>query len=263
MAFQTIQIETHGEIATVWMNRPERHNAFDEILIRELTDAFQQIEADNTVRVLVLAGRGASFSAGADLNWMKRAAAATVDENRADAANLARMLATLHRSSKPTIARVHGAAMGGGVGLTAACDIAIASSHASFATTEVRLGIIPAVISPYVIAAIGERTARRYFLTGEQFSAEEAHRIGLVHVLCEANESIDARVAQLTTALLVAGPAAQTAAKELLQAVVGKPIDDRLIADTAERIARTRATPEAKEGIAAFLEKRRPRWRDK
>ena len=259
MTFTRLEIETRDQVATVWMNRPEMHNAFDEVVIRELTQAFEHIENDPAARVMVLAGRGKSFSAGADLNWMKRAADATSEENRRDARLLSRMISTLHSLPKPTIARVHGAALAGGTGLTAACDIAIATTQASFGTTEVRLGIVPAVISPYVVAAIGRRAAQRYFLTAERFDAAEAYRLGLVHILCEAKE-LDAKVAQITEALLAGGPMAQAASKELLARVAGYPIDDVLREDTAQRIAVARATPEAKEGVAAFLEKRKPSW---
>ncbi len=259
MTFQTLEIETRERVATVWMNRPDTHNAFDEALIHELTEAFEGVEKDPQVRVLVLAGRGKSFSAGADLNWMKRAAHATAEANRRDARLFSKMIGTLHRMPKPTIARVHGAALGGGTGLTAACDIAVASAAASFATTEVRFGIIPAVISPYVIAAIGQRAARRYFLTGERFDAREAYRLGLVHVLCEP-ANLDATIAEIVKALVAGGPNAQAAAKDLIVHVANRPNDETLREDTAQRIAVVRATPEAKEGIAAFLEKRKPRW---
>lgn len=259
MNFQTLQIESRDHVATVWMNRPDVHNAFDETLIRELTDAFARLERDTSTRVVVLAGRGKSFSAGADLNWMKRAANYRVEENLRDARALATMLNALHRMPKPTVARVHGAALGGGVGLVSACDIAIASTEASFATTEVKLGLIPSVISPYVIAAIGQRAAHRYFLTAERFNADEALRLGLAHAVC-APDALDTSVAQLVAALLGGGPAAQAASKDLIAAVVGKPIDAAVMEETAKRIAAARATAEAKEGIAAFLEKRKPRW---
>ncbi|HEX7045123.1 MAG TPA: enoyl-CoA hydratase/isomerase family protein [Burkholderiales bacterium] len=257
--YKSLDIEIRDRVATVWMNRPDTHNAFDETLIRELTAAFEGIAKDPAVRVVVLAGRGKSFSAGADLNWMKRAAQASAEDNRREARALSKMFDTLHRLPKPTIARVHGAALGGGVGLTAACDIAVASTRASFATTEVRLGIIPAVISPYVVAAIGRRAAQRYFLTAERFDAVEAHRLGLVHLVCE-EAALDATIAGLVDALLAGGPHAQAAAKELLDHVAARPIDEAVREDTAQRIAVVRATAEAKEGIGAFLEKRKPRW---
>jgi methylglutaconyl-CoA hydratase len=259
MSYQSLEVETRDQGAWVWMNRPQTHNAFDEIMIAELTDAFVKLDADETVRVVVLAGRGKSFSAGANLNWMERAAACTEQENLRDARAMARMLKTIDRLSKPTVARVHGTALGGGVGLVAVCDIAIASSLAAFATTEVRYGLNPSTISPYLIAAIGGRTARRYLLTAERFSAEEACRTGLVHEVC-APEEIDVRVNRLIDALVAAAPKAQASAKGLIRDVVGKQIDDGLIDYTAKAIARLRATPEAGEGIRAFIEKRKPAW---
>jgi methylglutaconyl-CoA hydratase len=261
MNFQTLEIEIRDRVATVWMNRADAHNAFNETVIAELMQAFDAVNQDPAARVLVLAGRGKSFSAGADLEWMTRAAAYAEEENRRDARRLAKMYETLHRLGKPTIARVHGAALGGGVGLAAACDIAIASTHASFATTETKLGFIPSVISPYVVAAIGQRHARRYFLTADRFDAEEAHRIGLVHLVCRPEE-LDANVATMAAVLIANGPKALAAAKELVFHVADRPIDDVLIEETAQRIAKARATAEAKEGIAAFLEKRKPSWRD-
>jgi methylglutaconyl-CoA hydratase len=259
MTYQTLEVETGGGIATVWMNRGEAHNAFNETLIEELTHAFETLGHDAAIRVVVLAGRGKSFSAGADLEWMKRAAGYSDEENRRDARKLAKMYATIHRFSRPTIARVHGAALGGGVGLTAACDIAVATTRASFATTEAKLGLIPSVISPYVIAAIGQRQAHRYFLTAERFDAAAAQRIGLVHLLCEPDE-LDGKIAAVAEMLIANSPMAQAAAKELIFHVADRPIADVLIEDTAQRIAKSRATAEAKEGIAAFLEKRKPRW---
>ena len=259
MNFQTLEIESRGGVATVWMNRAEAHNAFNETLIGELTRAFDTLGHDAAVRAIVLAGRGKSFSAGADLEWMKRAAGYSDEENRRDARKLAKMFATIHQLPKPTVARVHGAAMGGGVGLTAAVDIVIASTLASFATTEVKLGLIPSVISPYVIAAIGQRQAHRYFLTAERFDAAEAHQIGLVHLVCEPDK-LDDKVAMVTETLTANSPMAQAAAKDLIFNVADRPISDVLIEDTAQRIAKSRATVQAKEGIAAFLEKRKPRW---
>jgi methylglutaconyl-CoA hydratase len=259
--YQSLEIETKERVATVWMNRPRTHNAFDETLIGELTQAFETLARDAAVRVVVLAGRGKSFSAGADLDWMRRAAGYDAEGNRSDARALADMYRAIHRLPKPTIARVHGAALGGGVGLTAVCDIAVAAREASFGTTEVKLGIIPAVISPYVIEAIGARQAQRHFLTGERFDADAAHRAGLVHVVCAAEE-IDRVIADLARALCANGPGALAAAKSLVRRVAGRPIDDALIADTVERIAAVRTTAEAQEGIGAFLEKRKPRWQD-
>jgi methylglutaconyl-CoA hydratase len=259
MTYQTLEVEAHDGVATVWMDRADAHNAFNETLIDELTRAFEALGHDPVVRVVVLAGRGKSFSAGADLEWMKRAADYSQEENRRDARKLAKMYASIHRLSKPTIARVHGAALGGGVGLTAVCDIAVASSRASFATTEVKLGLIPSVISPYVIAAIGRRQAHRYFVTAERFDAEEAQRIGLVHLVCELDE-LNNKVAGIAEMLIAGSPMAQAAAKELIFHVADRPIGDAMIEDTAQRIAKARATTDAREGIAAFLEKRKPHW---
>jgi methylglutaconyl-CoA hydratase len=255
----SLEIDIQNSVATVWMNRPDVHNAFDETLIAELTQAFQQLDADTSVRVVVLAGRGKSFSAGADLNWMKRAAQNGVDDNLRDARALALMLRTIAEMKKPTIARVHGAALGGGMGLASACDIAVASTKAVFATSEVRFGIIPSAISPYVIRAIGARQAYRYFQTAERISAGRACEIGLVHEAVDA-EQLDAKVKEIVDALILGGPLSQVAAKDLIVAVNHKPITDAVVEDTAQRIAHLRATPEARDGISAFLDKRKPGW---
>ena len=259
MPFQALQIELTGPVATLWMNRPDLHNAFDEILIAELTAACIALDEDQDVRVVILAGRGKSFSAGADLNWMKRAANNGIDDNLNDARALANMLRTLAEMKKPTIARVQGAALGGGMGLAAACDIAIASTKAVFATSEVKFGIIPSAISPYVLRAIGPRQASRYFQSAERIDATRAREIGLVHETVEA-EALDTKVQEIVSALLQGGPLAQTAAKELIRAVDGQMINHTLVEDTAHRIAHLRTTPEAREGIAAFLDKRQPNW---
>ncbi|MBN8464359.1 MAG: enoyl-CoA hydratase/isomerase family protein [Dechloromonas sp.] len=257
--FTTLEIELHGPVATIWMNRPDLHNAFDEILIAELTAACIALDDDADVRIVVLAGRGKSFSAGADLNWMKRAASNGLDDNLNDARALAHMLRTLAEMNKPTIARVQGAALGGGMGLAAACDIAVASTKAVFATSEVRFGIIPSAISPYVLRAIGARQAYRYFQSAERIDAVRAREIGLVHETVEP-ETLDAKVREVAAALLQGGPNAQAAAKDLIRTVDGQPVNDTLVEDTAHRIAHLRATPEAREGIGAFLEKRSPDW---
>ncbi|MDY0073404.1 MAG: enoyl-CoA hydratase/isomerase family protein [Thauera sp.] len=259
MSYQTLAIEHHNGVATIWMDRPQVFNAFDEALISELDQACAELDADASVRVVVLAGRGKHFSAGADLNWMRRAAASTEAENLADSRRFAAMLRRLSSLSKPSIARVQGAALGGGTGLAAACDIAIASSDASFSTSEARFGIIPAVISPYVLRAIGPRHALRYFQSAERFGAEQAHSMGLVSEVVAVDE-LDAAVQRLVDALLASGPLAQRAAKELVAAVDGRPIDDQVSEDTARRIARQRTTAEAKEGFAAFFDKRPPAW---
>ena len=256
----SLAVERQGPIGLVTMNRPERHNAFDDVLIQELMDALRAMEADEQVRMVVLAGAGRSFSAGADLNWMKRMANFSRDENERDAMQMAALMRTLAHLRKPTIARVHGAAYGGGVGLVACCDIAVATHTATFSLSEARLGLIPAVISPYVVAAIGERAARRYFLTAERFDSAEAWRLGLVHELASGEAELDEKLGELVDALLACSPASQTEAKALIRAVAGRPVTSELIQDTAERIAKIRASPEGREGVAAFLEKRRPAW---
>lgn len=248
--------------ATLTLNRPEVHNAFDDQLIATLTARLHALEANAAVRAVVLAANGKSFSAGADLNWMQRMARYSEAENLRDAVALADLMHTLSVLKKPTVAKVQGAAYGGGVGLVACCDIAIGTGAASFSLTEVRLGLIPAVISPHVIAAIGERQARRYFLTAERFDAAEALRIGLLHAVVDAAR-LDAAVQDIVEQLLKGGPKAQAAAKDLIAAVTNRPIDRPLVEDTAERIARIRVTPEGREGITAFLDKRAPSWSGK
>jgi methylglutaconyl-CoA hydratase len=252
--------ERHADgSARITLNRPEIHNAFDDRLIAELTAALAALARDDAVRVVVLTGSGKSFSAGADLNWMRRTSTYGEAENLADARALAKLMATLNELPKPTLARVNGAALGGGTGLVACCDIAVASSHAMFGTTEVRLGLIPAVIGPYVVAAIGVRQARRLMLTGERIGAAEAARIGLVHEVVAADD-LDAAIATILDHLLKGGPDALAAAKRLVHDLGGRPIEPELIDDTARRIAALRATPEAREGVAAFLDKRQASW---
>lgn len=246
-------------VATVTMNRPDVHNAFDDALIAELTATLAALNADASVRVVVLAAAGRSFSAGADLQWMQRMAQFSGDENLRDARALAGLMRTLDRMAKPTIARVQGAAFGGGVGLVACCDMAVAAREAVFCLSEVRLGLMPAVISPYVVQAIGARAARRYFLTAERFDAPEAQRLGLINGVVDAAE-LDAAVASLVKPLLAGGPAAIAAAKALIAAVDNRPIDAIVIDDTARRIAQQRASDEGREGVAAFLEKRAASW---
>jgi methylglutaconyl-CoA hydratase len=254
-----LRVDVNDQVAVVALARPDVHNAFDEALIAELTRALAALDADPGVRVVVLAGQGKSFCAGADLNWMQRMAGYGHAENLADAGALANMLATLDRLAKPTIARVHGAAYGGGVGLVACCDIAIAAQEATFSLSEAKLGLIPATVGPYVVAAIGARQARRYFLSAERFTAAEALRIGLVHDVVPG-DAIDLRLDTLIDALLVAGPRAQAESKALIRSVAARRIDDAVIADTVEWIAGVRASPEGREGVAAFLERRRPAW---
>ena len=258
--YKFLQLEQRAGCATVWLNRPERHNAFHEGLVAELTSCLAQLSQDAAVRAIVLAGRGRNFCAGADLTWMQQQAVADYDANLEDARRLAWMLRTLAQSPKPTIARVHGVALGGGMGLVAACDIALAARDASFGTTEVRLGLTPSTIAPYVLGAIGERSARRYFLSGERFDAQEALRIGLIHEAVDGAE-LDGRLAGLLDDLRSAGPEAQAHCKRLLAALRGRdPFDPQVAEQTARSIAEVRAGAEAREGIAAFFAKRKPGW---
>jgi methylglutaconyl-CoA hydratase len=257
--YATLKLAVNAGVARLTLARPQVHNAFDETLIAELTAALLTLDANPDVRVVVLAGEGPGFCAGADLNWMRRMAGYSHDENLNDARGLAAMLSTLANLPKPTIARVHGTAFGGGVGLVACCDIALGTPTAQFALSEARLGLIPATIGPYVVRAMGPRAAQRYFLTAERFDAAEALRIGLLHEVVEES-ALEGRLAAITKALLIAGPAAQASAKDLLRAIVGRPIDAAVIEDTAQRIASVRAGAEAREGVAAFLDKRPPAW---
>ena len=257
----TLQTDARG-VATITLNRPEKHNAFDDRMITDLLQALDNIDKDKSVRVLVLRAAGKSFCAGADLDWMRRMADYDFAQNLADARRLAQLMYRLNRLHKPVIARVQGASYGGGVGLIACCDIAIASENAIFSLSEVRLGLIPSIISPYLIAAIGSRAARRYFLSGERFDAARALQLGLVHEVVEP-ESLDASLEQCIDALLNSGPSAQAAAKELIEQVQGRAIDESLIEETARRIAEVRASDEAREGLTAFLEKRKPDWKRK
>ena len=249
-----------GPIGIVTLNNPDRHNAFDDTLIADLTRELKILDGNETVRVVVLSAVGKSFSAGADLNWMKRMSAYSEEENFRDAMALGELMRTLHGLSKPTIARVQGAAYGGGVGLVACCDIAVGTQSAAFSLSEVKLGLIPAVISPYVIAAIGERAAHRYFLTAERFGAAEGFRLGLLHELAASDDEMDEKINELCDALMQGGACAHRESKALIAAVSNRPIDDDVIADTAKRIARVRASVEGKEGLSAFLEKRKARW---
>ena len=258
MAGIILQTDARG-VATLTLNRAEKHNAFDDRMITDLLQALDKIDKDNSIRVLVLRAAGKSFCAGADLDWMRRMADYDFEQNLADARQLAQLMYRLNRLSKPVIARVQGSSFGGGVGLIACCDIAIASQDAIFSLSEVRLGLIPSVISPYLIAAIGSRAARRYFLSGERFDAGGAFQLGLVHEVVEP-ESLDASLEQCVDALLNSGPCAQAVAKELIQQVQGRAIDESLIEETARRIAEVRASDEAREGLTAFLEKRKPDW---
>jgi len=252
------EIDDDG-VAWLVLTRPDVHNAFNDTLISELATVLDGLGTDERVRAVVLSARGRSFSAGADLNWMKRMAGYSEEENLNDARALAGLMRTLYELPKPTIALVQGPAYGGGVGLIACCDIAVAAETANFCLSEVTLGLIPAVIAPYIVAAIGERPARRYFLTAEKFTAREARRIGLIHETVP-DEALQDTGKRIIRALLKGGPEAQVAAKDLVLAVAARAIDDDVVEDTAGRIARIRASDEAQEGIAAFLEKRKPKW---
>ena len=252
-----LNVENKGGVARVTLDRPEVRNAFNEVLIQKLSRTFLDISKDPGVRVVVLAGNGPAFCAGADLNWMKRMAGYGREENLADARALAEMLAALDRLPQPTIARVHGPAFAGGTGLVAACDIAVGTPEAKFCFSEAKLGLSPATISPYVIRAIGERAARRYFLTAEVFDAAEALRIGMLSIL---TSELDREIDALLQHLLAGGPQAHASIKDLVRAVARRPIDDALIGDTARRIAEIRVSAEGKEGIASFLEKRKAAW---
>jgi methylglutaconyl-CoA hydratase len=246
-------------VATMTFNRPKVHNAIDETVIAEFKAGLRHIAADSGIRVLVVAGEGESFCAGADLNWMKRTASYSEEQNYREAADFAELLHLLRDMPKPTIAKVHGPAYGGGVGIVVACDIAIGAPSAIFSFSEVRLGLIPAMISPYAIAAIGERYARRYMLSAERIEAAEALRIGLLHELCDQAE-LDQRVQRAVANLLRGGPASIAACKTLISRVASGSIDSDLRDHTARAIAAIRASAEGKEGVSAFLEKRAPAW---
>lgn len=257
----TLDIDAKG-IAMLSLNRPEKHNAFNEKVIAELHEAIDFLDGHKSVRAVVLQGKGKSFSAGADLDWMKRAAKFTKAENEADANKLSNMLHALNAVSKPTIALAHGAVMGGGTGLVACADIVFSTPDAVFAFSEVRLGLIPATISPYVVAAIGERNARRFMLTGERFDGRVAQSLGLVHQLIPFADDLGASAAVfIEENLLASAPEAIAATKALIRDVTGRPVDEKLRAMTAKKIAEVRAGKEAREGLAAFFEKRSPKWR--
>jgi len=261
MTEPTVLVSRDGRgVITVTLNRPALHNAFDEALIQKLTETFESVARDEGCRAMVLAGAGKSFSAGGDLNWMRRMAGYSYAENLADAGELARLMRTLDRLPKPTVARVHGSVFAGGLGLVACCDIAVAEQGTVFSVSEARLGLVPSVISPYLIRAIGARSARRYFLTAERFSAAEAHRIGLVHEVVLA-AGLDATVDTIVAALLEGGPRSQARSKRLISEVTDRPIEQPVIDITARTISEARASDEAREGLDAFFEKRKPKWR--
>jgi methylglutaconyl-CoA hydratase len=255
----SIEVNKTAGIATITLNRPSVHNAFDDEMIVTLTNTLHDLECDPDIRVILLRGAGKHFSAGADLQWMQRIAHYTYEENVQDARQLATLMSTLYHLHKPTLAAIHGAAFGGAVGLIACCDMAVAIDTVEFCLSETRLGLIPAVISPYVINAIGERAARRYYLTAERFNASEAYRLGLVHITCPAatfEETID----HLVQSIKQNSPAALVAAKQLIAATSRSEINAPLIEDTAHRIAVIRTSAEGQEGLQAFLQKRKPNW---
>ena len=259
MNYETLTIAIADKVATVTLNRPELRNAFNEQAIAELALAFDELGRNELVRAIVLAANGPAFCAGADLNWMKKMAGYSIDENLADASRLADMLRTIYLCPKPTIAKVQGDCYAGGMGLVAACDIVVAADTVNFCLSEVKLGLIPATISPYVIKAMGEQAARRYFITAERFDAAAALRMGFAHEVVAA-EDLDTTVAGLLKSLVSNSPHAVVEAKKLVREVVGVPVTDALLVDTAERIAAIRASNEGREGVASFLEKRKPNW---
>jgi methylglutaconyl-CoA hydratase len=261
MSEQTVLSEVdEGGIARITLNRPDLHNAMNDRLIAELDEAFRGVSAEASVRAVVLAGNGQSFCAGGDLNWMRRTADYGIEENLADARVLARMLDAIDRCPKPVIGLIQGNIYGGGNGLVCAVDIAIAADTARFCLSEVRLGLMPSTISPYVVRAMGARAARRYFLTSEVMDAAEAHRLGMVHERVPEAE-LEAAGARIIKALLAGGPNAIAASKELIERVRYGPVDEAMMEYTARGIAEIRATDEGKEGAEAFLEKRKPAWR--
>jgi len=259
MAFETLTITREDRVATVTLNRPDVRNAFNETTIAEIKQAFSELGEDAGLRAIVLAANGPAFCAGADLNWMKKMAGYTHAENHADALQLAEMLRTIYLCPKPVVAKVQGDCYAGGMGLVAACDIIVAVEEANFCLSEVKLGLIPATISPYVIKAMGENAARRYFLTAERFGAREALRIGFAHEVV-STETLGAKVTEIVKALVNNSPNAVQQAKVLVRDVAGQPVNDALLADTAERIAQIRASDQGREGVASFLEKRKPAW---
>ena len=256
---ETLEIEREGFVARVWLNRPDVRNAFNDGVIAELRSSFDALAADTSLRAIVLGGRGKAFCAGADLSWMKTMAGYTWEQNRADAQALADMLWAIYRCPVPVVGRVHGDCYAGGVGLAAVCDVLVAVDGATFCLSEARLGLLPATISPYVIRAMGEQAARRYFVTAERFSAAQAAALGFVHEVCTA-DALDAKVDEIVAALVGNGPMALRACKALVQDVAGQPLDAALREETARRIADVRASDEGREGVQSFLGKRKPAW---
>lgn len=257
--FVTVSVDERG-VATVTLDNPDKHNAFDDTIICQLSAAFAEVDANPAARIMVLASNGRNFSAGGDLNWMKRMAAYSHEENLQDSRALAKMLQVLNFMTKPTIARVQGVAFGGAVGLVSCCDMAVASKAALFSLSEVKIGLMPATISPYVVSAIGARAARRYFTTAERFSAERALALGLVSEVVSDDGALDDAVETLVAAILGNSPAAVAASKALIFEVADQSIDENLIELTCQRIAEIRASDEGQEGLSAFLEKRSPAW---
>ncbi|HEX6361806.1 MAG TPA: enoyl-CoA hydratase/isomerase family protein [Albitalea sp.] len=256
-ALQVLRPSAH--VAEVWLDRPDVRNAFNEVVIRELTETFRGFADDRDLRVVVLGGRGKAFCAGADLAWMRAMADYDWERNRADAQALADMLWTVWQCPVPVIGRIHGDCYAGGVGLAAVCDILVAADVAGFCLSEARLGLLPATIGPYVVRALGEQASRRYFVTAERFSAAQAHALGFVHAVCSA-EALDAEVGDLVRTVAANGPAAVRACKRLVQDIAHRPVDEALRADTARRIADIRASDEGREGVQSFLGKRPPAW---
>jgi methylglutaconyl-CoA hydratase len=247
-------------VAEVWLNRPEVRNAFNDGVIAELTAAFEGFAQDSDLRAVVLASHGKAFCAGADLSWMRTMAGYSWAENQADAARLAQMLWLVYSCPVPVVGRIHGDCYAGGVGLAAVCDVLVAAQGMHFCLSEARLGLLPATIGPYVIKALGEQASRRYFVTAERFSANQAQALGFVHEVV-ASDQLDAKLAEIVALLCANGPAATKACKQLVQDLAGRPIDATLRADTARRIADIRASAEGREGVQAFLDKREPSWR--
>lgn len=259
MSTSTLDVTLDGHVARVFLNRPDVRNAFNDGVIIELAQTFATLAADASLRCIVLGGHGKAFCAGADLAWMRSMADYDWDQNRADAGKLAEMLWAIYSCPVPIVGRIHGDCYAGGVGLASVCDVLVAADVATFCLSEARLGLLPATISPYVIRAMGEQAARRYFVTAERFSAAQAHAMGFVHELC-TGETLDAKVDEIVAALVANGPMAARACKRLVQDVAGRPIDAELRADTARRIADIRASAEGREGVQSFLNKRKPAW---
>lgn len=259
MKFSTLEVNVNHRVAVIWLAREKVRNAFNEVSIAELTTVFEQLGQDSDVRAIVLAARGPAFCAGADLDWMRRMAEYSDAENKADAVKLATMLRTIYECPKPVIARVHGDVYAGGIGLVAACDISVAALDANFCLSETKLGLIPATVGPYVLRAMNANIARRYFMTAEKFTAGEAFRIGLIHDITPPEE-LDGKVNEILGALMLTSHHAVAEAKRLVRDLTGRTIDDSLVADTAQRIADIRASPDAREGVRSFLDKRKPQW---